>query len=599
MNCSVVIPTRLRAQILRETLDSLALQTESSFEVIVVCDGEDPDTRRLAEGYTAAFPVHWISLPDNRGKALARNIGATAARNELLIFLDDDTSPVPDWIFHHRRSHESVAGKIAIVGRVIENYQRPPRSRTEQLLRSHRLQFLKSYEKTISRNNLPSNAHLAYINKFFGVNCSILRKDFLDIGGFDPDLTYIEEDTELGARLYDRGVLFRFQSKAAVEHRDTKDLLEYSSKCWSMTGSVHVLRALQKGQRNPQTAAMTGVQSRNPLRRMKVALAWNHPELLRKPALSLQAITDATGLRLPFRLWCSAMVSTAYWQRVRAQGLSLEGLREVVGRPLPIISFHSISSAGPKRWKYHVAPERFWHLITKMRERNYTFVFPDNHASLSREVALTFDDGYEDFYFNVFPRMEDFGLKPLIFLVVDRIGQTNRWDRIRSAPARRLLSLAQIREMSHRGVQFGSHSMTHASLPQLSYGELRREVTDSKSALEDLLGREVSTFAYPYGAHDERVRAAVAEAGYKLAFSTRWGLHHWGDPLSISRLEIFSRDSWLEVQFKVATGHSLRAELSKVTNNLARAALRVLPRDWSSYLIAAYRKSRLPDYNAS
>jgi peptidoglycan/xylan/chitin deacetylase (PgdA/CDA1 family) len=270
----------------------------------------------------------------------------------------------------------------------------------------------------------------------------------------------------------------------------------------------------------------------------------------------------------------------------------------MVGRPLPVLCFHSISPQPRKHSKYRIAPQRFHNLIGRLAH-DYTFVFAEDHSSQKHEVALTFDDGYEDFYREVFPQVGLFALKPLVFLVVDRIGQTNLWDQARGVPAQRLLNLDQIREMSRRGVQFGSHSMTHACLPQLSDAELRREVVDSKSALEDLLGREVPTFAYPYGAHDERVRAVVAEAGYRLAFSTRWGLHYWGDPFSVNRLEIFPHDTWFEVQFKLTMGHSLRDELSALPKTIARSALRLLPRGWSSSLIGALRKARIPDCNAS
>jgi peptidoglycan/xylan/chitin deacetylase (PgdA/CDA1 family) len=332
---------------------------------------------------------------------------------------------------------------------------------------------------------------------------------------------------------------------------------------------------------------------------MKVRLCWNHPGPLHAAASHLRAITDATGLALPFRLWCSIMVSTAYWQRVRAHGLTLESLGNLVGRRLPILCFHSISSVQPARWKYHLEPERFQNFLVRLRASGYTFVLPEDNAAAKREIALTFDDGYEDFYFEVFPKMEMLVLKPVVFVVVDRIGQTNVWDQVTSAPAKRLLSLNQIREMSRYGVHFGSHSMTHACLTRLSDTELRQEVADSKAALQDKLGTDVSIFAYPYGAHDERVRAAVAEAGYKQAFSTRSGLHHWGDPLSINRLEIYSQDTWPEILLKLASGHSLRDDLSGLAITLVRTALRTLPRGLSSSLIHVIRKTRTSDYNAS
>src|SRR5690348_14047164 len=96
VKCSVIIPTRRRAGPLRETLESLSGQTEKDFEVVVVVDGEDADTRSLADSYQAAFRLRWIFVPEHQGQASARNAGGAAAESEILIFLDDDTLPVPD-----------------------------------------------------------------------------------------------------------------------------------------------------------------------------------------------------------------------------------------------------------------------------------------------------------------------------------------------------------------------------------------------------------------------------------------------------------------------------------------------------------------------
>ena len=73
---SVVIPTRGRAASLARCLKSLAVQTGGAFEVIVVCDGEDAETRALSCFGSFGIPIRWLFLPENHGLAAARNIGA-------------------------------------------------------------------------------------------------------------------------------------------------------------------------------------------------------------------------------------------------------------------------------------------------------------------------------------------------------------------------------------------------------------------------------------------------------------------------------------------------------------------------------------------
>jgi peptidoglycan/xylan/chitin deacetylase (PgdA/CDA1 family) len=147
--------------------------------------------------------------------------------------------------------------------------------------------------------------------------------------------------------------------------------------------------------------------------------------------------------------------------------------------------------------------------------------------------------------------------------VVERIGQSNVWDEANGYGKRNLLSLAQIRELHRYGIQCGSHSLTHPFLTQLSNADLRREVVDSKHRLEDLLGSEVSCFAYPYGDVDARVRRAVAEAGYKIGMTTEEGLNVWNDPLCLKRANVSEKDTVIDFALKLATGKDYRQDLKR------------------------------------
>ena len=81
----------------------------------------------------------------------------------------------------------------------------------------------------------------------------------------------------------------------------------------------------------------------------------------------------------------------------------------------------------------------------------------------------------------------------------------------------RLMTAAQGRTIRSDDIEFGSHALSHASLPNLSPGDRAREIRDSASACEALTGARPSTFAYPYGDYDEECEALVREAGYECA----------------------------------------------------------------------------------
>jgi peptidoglycan/xylan/chitin deacetylase (PgdA/CDA1 family) len=76
------------------------------------------------------------------------------------------------------------------------------------------------------------------------------------------------------------------------------------------------------------------------------------------------------------------------------------------------------------------------------------------------------------------------------------------------------------------GITIGAHTVTHAFLAAFDAATQRSEIVDSRARLEDLTGRRITTFAYPYGdrgAYDATAVAAVRSAGFDAAFITAVG----------------------------------------------------------------------------
>jgi peptidoglycan/xylan/chitin deacetylase (PgdA/CDA1 family) len=112
------------------------------------------------------------------------------------------------------------------------------------------------------------------------------------------------------------------------------------------------------------------------------------------------------------------------------------------------------------------------------------------------------------------------------------------------------------------GVEIGSHTVSHPHLTRLSDAELQRELGESKQRLEDELAAPCRFLAYPYGEHDERVRAAARAAGYAGAFALRAGD---GDTFAIPRIDLYRSDGRRRVALKTSAvyrpAQSLRAKL--------------------------------------
>jgi glycosyltransferase involved in cell wall biosynthesis len=95
MSVSIVVPTLNRWQFLDECLASVAAQTETGWEAVVVNDGsDDPDTHGVRDTWSDSR-FRWIDHEKPRGLSAARNAGIAAARHPLVFTLDNDDMLYP------------------------------------------------------------------------------------------------------------------------------------------------------------------------------------------------------------------------------------------------------------------------------------------------------------------------------------------------------------------------------------------------------------------------------------------------------------------------------------------------------------------------
>jgi peptidoglycan/xylan/chitin deacetylase (PgdA/CDA1 family) len=148
-----------------------------------------------------------------------------------------------------------------------------------------------------------------------------------------------------------------------------------------------------------------------------------------------------------------------------------------------------------------------------------------------RPVAITFDDGYE----NTLDALELLcarGLRASLYVTTGEIG------------AGQMIGREQLQRLAGRPgeIELGAHTVTHPRLDELSLAEVAREVSDSKRCLEEVVERPVTSFAYPYGAHDRQVREAVIVAGFDSAAAVKNAIsHREDDPWAIARWTVDSR----------------------------------------------------------
>lgn len=190
---------------------------------------------------------------------------------------------------------------------------------------------------------------------------------------------------------------------------------------------------------------------------------------------------------------------------------------------VPILMYHSISPEARKENRLSVSVKVFESQMHFLKERNYNVLPLEELAGLIKEkkkippraVAITFDDGYKNNYTYAFPILKKYNLPATIFIIINEVGRQQN-DR---------LSWEEIKDMRDSGlISVGSHALGPEPLINIkSEGEIRKQIFESKKALEKKLGNPVFVFSYPEGRFNDKITQLVKDAGYKFAVATNPG----------------------------------------------------------------------------
>jgi len=146
------------------------------------------------------------------------------------------------------------------------------------------------------------------------------------------------------------------------------------------------------------------------------------------------------------------------------------------------------------------------------------------HLANGRRAFVTFDDGFQNIVDNAVPELAQRGLPATIFVVAGALGTTPDWTDYSGGSdpemSESMLTQDQLRALPPELIEIGSHSVTHPMLPLLSEEEARTELAASRTALEEITGRKVKLFSFPYGSANANLVRWCREEGYEQVFIT-------------------------------------------------------------------------------
>jgi len=187
-------------------------------------------------------------------------------------------------------------------------------------------------------------------------------------------------------------------------------------------------------------------------------------------------------------------------------------------KQVPILCYHQIrdwTAKDSKSAKDYIIPINvFKDQIKALADSGYTSILPDqlyNYLVYGDElpekpVMLTFDDNDLSQYENALPVLNQYGFKAVYFIMTVTIGRP------------KYMSKEQIRELFDAGNAIGSHTWDHHNVKKYEGEDWVTQIEKPSKVLEDIIGKKIDDFAYPFGLWSPEVLPELQKRGIRTAF---------------------------------------------------------------------------------
>jgi peptidoglycan/xylan/chitin deacetylase (PgdA/CDA1 family) len=213
-----------------------------------------------------------------------------------------------------------------------------------------------------------------------------------------------------------------------------------------------------------------------------------------------------------------------------------------------ILGFHKIGAFPRTGWPswFYIPESTFVGYVNVLRDggwepidlRGFLRGLREPDTLPARAALLTFDDGYKSMRDVTLPLLQELDVSAVLFVPAGFVGGRNTFD-AGVEPDEPICDWDDLRALAHGGVSIQSHALSHRRFSELSTEERRRELAESKAALEQGMGTCVDAIAFPYGDSGPPDSASLlADTGYAAAFLYGGGPVRLpiGDPYRLERI---------------------------------------------------------------
>lgn len=193
--------------------------------------------------------------------------------------------------------------------------------------------------------------------------------------------------------------------------------------------------------------------------------------------------------------------------------------------------------------------------------------------SKKKLISITFDDGLSSILKNALPELKKREIPTTIFIPAAKIDSYPKWEQKGQEIyyEDRILNRDEIKELSDQGIEIASHTLHHTDLRNVHLKVAKEELRLSKSILEEITGKEVASFSFPYGSYNNDLIDLALGCGYSFVYTTQPEIISL--PIKgkvFGRISVDPDDYLIEFKLKAAGAYSWLPRASRLKKKIKR-----------------------------